>query len=328
MRFDGKTNKQKAEDLVINKLSVCETPAHADAIATIIKSAAVKKGNPIKVVNTIDPAIVTKFFNSPEGEKAFSDVLDKMATAKSGDINLDKEGENDMTVTKEEIAKMVEEAVAPVQKKLELAETIAKMDDVTKTYYQSLKDEGQIAFLKLSEESRKEIIEKSQIEKDADDETFSANGREIRKSVVGADAFEFMKAQQKEVESANKLAKSERDKRQLADFMKQAELQYPNLPGDEKAKGEVMKALKDLPKETRETISTMLKSGNEAIETASLFKEIGSGGTPVTDGSALSKLNKMAIEKAKSGDMTEAEAYNAVLETPEGSALYQESLEE
>ncbi len=325
MRFDGKTNKQKAEDLVINKLSVCETPAHADAIATIIKSAAVKTQNitNVKLANQED---IHKFLESPEGQKALKDTLNKIATAKSGNINPNKEGEDDMT--KEEIAKMVKEAVAPVQKKLELAETIAKMDDVTKTYYQSLKDEGQIAFLKLSEESRKEIIEKSQIEKDADDETFSANGREIRKSVVGADAFEFMKAQQKEVESANKLAKSERDKRQLADFMKQAELQYPNLPGDEKAKGEVMKALKDLPKETREALSTMLKSGNEAIESAQLFKEIGSGGTPVTEGSALSKLNKMAIEKAKSGDMTEAEAYNAVLETPEGSALYQESLEE
>ncbi len=325
MRFDGKTNKQKAKELEINKLSVCETPAHEDALAKIIKGAAIKDTN-IKIVNAVNPEDIYKFLESPEGKKALTDSLNKWTTANSGNINLDKEGENDMT--KEEIAKMVQEAVAPVQKKLEVAETIAKMDDVTKTYYHALNENDQESFLKLSDDDRKVLIDEDKIKKEADDETFTAHGKEIRKSVVGEAAFAVMKGQQKDIEEANKIAKSERDKRQISELAKQAELLYPNLPGDEVSKGQVMKALKEMPKETQETLSTMLKSGNEAIETAQLFKEIGAGGTPVEDGSATDKLNKMAIAKAKEDNTTEAVAYDSILKTPEGNALYEKSLKE
>jgi len=44
------------------------------------------------------------------------------------------------------------------------------------------------------------------------------------------------------------------------------------------------------------------------------------------DGSPLSKLNKMAENRAKTEGISEAVAYTAILDTPEGNALYQQSL--
>jgi hypothetical protein len=307
MRFDNKTNKQKATDLKISKLSVCATPAHEGALATIIKEAAIK-----------------------DSDTSEDDINKKSTTAVSGDNDNNPEGDTEMT--KEEIEKMVNQAVGLVEKKLETSETLAKMNDKTKAYYHSLDTEEGSKFLKMSDEDKSSVLfkedvkNKGVVQKVENDETFTANGKEIRKSVVGAGTFDFMKAQQAEIEKANNLFKVEKEKRELQDFMKQAELQYPNLPGEVNNKGMVMKSISSMPTEVRDTLSTMLKAGNEAMDSANLFKEIGSEGIPMDDGSPLSKLNKMAEEKARTDGTTEAVAYSAVLNTPEGNQLYNQSL--
>jgi hypothetical protein len=158
-----------------------------------------------------------------------------------------------------------------------------------------------------------------------DDETFTANGKEIRKSIVGSDTFNFMKAQQIEIEKANTLATVEKDKRELQDFTKQAELQYPHLPGESVKKGLVMKTLSTMTADARDTLSAMLKAGDEAMKSANLFKEVGADGVPTND-SPLSKLLKMSEEKAKVDKTTQEVAYAALLATPEGVALYDQAM--
>lgn len=291
MRFDGKTNKQKATDLKISKLSVCATPAHEGALATIIKEAAVTEED---------------------------------------QLNNNQEGETEMN--EEQIAKMIADAVAKVEGKLEKAESLAKMNDATKVHYYSLNDADKETFMKATETERETIMWKAGINKEdvvkkvEDDETFTSNGTTIQKSVVGEGVFNLMKSQQEQIEKANKAAAIEKEKRELQDFVKQAEMQYPNLPGEVENKGMVMKSISTMPTEARETLSTMLKAGNEAMESANLYKEIGSDGTPMDDGSPLSKLNKMAENRAKTEGISEAVAYTAILDTPEGNALYQQSL--
>ncbi|MES0340721.1 MAG: hypothetical protein ABUK08_00235 [Candidatus Humimicrobiaceae bacterium] len=291
MRFDNKTNKQKATDLKISKLSVCATPAHEGALATIIKEAAVTEEDR---------------------------------------LNNNTEGETEMT--EEQIAKMIADAVALVEKKLEKAETLAKMNDLTKAHYHSLNDGDKETFLKSTDKERETIMWTAGIKKEEvvkkveDDETFTSNGTTIQKSVVGEGVFNLMKSQQNQIEKANEATAIEKEKRELQDFIKQAELQYPNLPGEVENKGMVMKSISTMPTEARETLSTMLKAGNEAMDSANLFKEVGSDGIPFDDGSPLSKLNKMAEEKAKTDGTTEAVAYSSLLNTPEGNVLYQQSL--
>lgn len=304
MRFDGKTNKQSAVDLKISKLSVCKKPAHELATSRIIKES---KKNKTDKQNQMEEA---------RDDEKNDDMLEKT-----------KHGEKEMK--KEEVDVIVKEAVSTLEKRLAIAEAIAKMDDQTRAYYEGLSEKDQAAFLTEPVEKQKEAVEKSKTpSQPVDDEILTAGGVEIKKSKVGADVFNFMKAQQEEVKKAQEIARIEKEKRELQDFAKQAELMFPNLPGDTVKKGLVMKQLAGMPKEAMETLTAMLKSGNEALEHAKVFKEIGIEGVPVDDGSPTSRLDKMAIEKARADDITEAQAYNAVLDTREGKELYEKSLKQ
>lgn len=198
---------------------------------------------------------------------------------------------------------------------------ISKMDDEVKVYFNSLDEEGQADFLKKDEKEWTEKITKSK----TDDETFTAHGRVIRKSVVGEDVYEVMKAQQAEIDTGKQIAKEEKEKRETAEFTKEAETLYKNLPGDPKEKGQVLKAMNGFTKETKEALTTMLKAGNEAMNKTKVFKEIGSNEEPDED-SAEGKLNKMAEVHAKDNKMSFAKAYTVILKTKEGKKLYEESL--
>jgi hypothetical protein len=311
MRFDGKTSKQSAVDLKISKLSVCEKPAHELATSRIIKAATNKQAN-VEVTNQVDPALLDNFIKSKEGEQISTKT---------------KHGEKEMK--KEEVDVIVKEAVDTLEKRLAIAEAIAKMDDQTKAYYEGLSEKDQASFLTEPVEKQKEAVEKSKAKSQpVDDEILTTGGVEIKKSAVGADVFNFMKAQQEEVKKAQEIARIEKEKREMQDFAKQAELMFPNLPGETIKKGLVMKQLAAMPKEAMETLTAMLKSGNEALEQAKVFKEVGVAGVPVDDGSPTSRLNKMAIEKARADGIPEAQAYSEVLQTREGKDLYEKSLKQ
>lgn len=197
---------------------------------------------------------------------------------------------------------------------------ISKMDDDTKTYLNSLDEEGQAEFLKKDEKGWVEEIKKSK----TDDESFLIHGRTIRKSVVGEDVYEVMKAQQAEIETGKDIAKKEKEKRETAEFTKEAETLYKNLPGDPVAKGKVLKSVKELPKEEKEALTAMLKAGNDAFNKSKVFDEIGSD--EVSEDSPEGKLNKMAEDHAEKNKLSFAKAYTVVIKTKEGRKLYEESL--
>ena len=223
----------------------------------------------------------------------------------------------------DDLQKEVEDTKVAHAAALKKAETIGKMDDETKSYFNSLDEEGQTAFLEKDEKARADEIAKS---KD-DDETFTAHGKTIRKSVVGEDMFDFMKAQQAEIETNQNIAKKEKEDREKAEFSKQAETVYKNLPGEPGVKGKVLKAIGDLPKEEKEALEVMLKAGNEAMSKSKVFEDIGSDLEPSED-SAEGQLNKMAKERAETTKESFAKAYTAVLQTEAGKELYEKSLEE
>jgi len=364
MRTDGKTNPQTATGLEITKLSTVKNPAHAPALAAIIKSAALScdDENVIKqtfleamgeiqleeqtdqlmngiwdsiwalrksIRNTMDEAAVAN-----KKEVITNNIAD-FATSLSGIIaatTVIKSGGLDMK--KEEIAAMLKEAVEPLNAKLVIAETLAKMNDVTKAHYNTLDEDGKLAFITKSAEEQAtdvaavtaaaEALKKS---KAAGEESIVLHGEKIVKSVVGAGVFTILKAQQLEIDSSKKEAKIEKEARQIGEFTKMAEGLYPNLPGDAKIKGHVMKAISDMSDKTiQDALTTMLKSGNEGIEVAKAFDEVGHNFAPAGESSPMAKLNKMAEDKAATDSITFANAYDEVLKTSEGADLYAETL--
>jgi len=201
------------------------------------------------------------------------------------------------------------------------AEAIALLTDEQKKHFNGLDEEGQAAFLKASPEVRATQVKKAV----DDDEVIEVDGRTIRKSAVGEDQFALFQSLSKKSEDAERIAKEEQAKRETAEFTKKAEEEYANLPGEPIAKGKVLKAVADLSKEDREALEAMLKSGEEAA--AELSKERGHSLLPDGDGPE-ERLEALVKEHASKNSVSIDKAYDAVLDTPEGKALYQESEEQ
>lgn len=357
MRPDGKTTKQKATSLTLNKLSVVKKPAHQGALATIIKEAAVSE-------EQVDKETFAETFNQimieDQAAELFNTIWDMtmalrksirktveniaitnkkqviqtnitdFATALSGVItatSIIKQGGQEMSkeLTQEQVDQMVKEAVQPYKDKLGIAEELAKMDDATTAHYNGLGDDDKATFLKMSDDVRKTVVDNAVKKAAADDETFEADGNTIRKSDVGADVFQMLKNSHAKAENAEKIAKEEQEKREVQEFTKQAETDYPNLPGTPEVKGSILKAIAGMAKEVGDGLTAMLKAGNEGIADGKLFKEAGQGGTPTT-GSPEAELDKLAKEEAAKTNTTFAKAYSAVLGTERGNELYQETL--
>ncbi len=341
MRFDGKENRQKISNMSISKLSVCAKPAHSDALATIIKSAKVTPRDLEKqtFVEALSQSQVEEeackiysiswdLFNALENSMrvTISDslILNKkeiiqtniadFANALHGVIGAtDIIKEADMT--QEEMKKMVDDAVAPVQKALDKANALAKMNDDMKSFYGDLDEAGKENFLKMDDTERVADIEKSRVS----DEVFKMGDTEIKKSVVGADVFEIMKAQQAQINDGIKKTAAALAKSEMMEFTKTAETFYPNLPGKPEDKGAVLKTMSTMGKTERETLETMLKSANGA--NAELFKERGSDGTSL-EKTASEKLDSLVNKYREKQSSTEAVAYAEVLKTEEGKKLY------
>jgi hypothetical protein len=351
MRTDGKKNKQTATALEISKLSTVQNPAHAPALAAIIKESTItnddiEKQTFMDALAEINLEEQTEEFmdsiwnvvyalrksigrtindDSVTNKKEIiqSNIAD-FATTLSGLIsttNVIKAGGN--TMKPEEIQKMVNDAVAPIKKELDVANAIIKMDVTVRGYYDSLDEQGKEDFLKMSAEDQSKTA--APIAKKSTDESVIINGQTIQKSVVGDDIFAVMKSQQDEIAKSNAAIQKERDARELIEFTKQAEGMYPNLPGEASAKGKVIKAISTFDADTRATLDAMLKAGNESL--AKAFDETGTASAPAEgDNTAVAQLNKMAETYAADNKVTFAKAYDAVLKTTEGLDLYEQSL--
>jgi len=358
MRQDGKTNKQTATELEITKLSTVKNPAHAPALAAIIKSVTEsdEEENVIKqsfmeamaeitleeqtdlLMNSIWDSIWA-LRKSIRNTMSDSDVTNKkeviqnnisdFATNLSSVIastNVIKTGGQDMK--KDEIQAMLKKAVDPLKDELGIAKSIIKMSSEVRKHFDTLTDEEKADFLKKSTEDQEAVVKSiaDAMNKSANDETAVIEGQTVVKSEVGAAVFSILKSQQTRIDKGQEDIVKERQARELIEFTKQAEGMYPNLPGESAAKGKVMKYLADADTDVRETLTGMLKAGNEGIEVSKAFDELGSSTVPVGGGTPLAKLNKMAEDKAAEDSITFAKAYNEVLETPEGAALYEKTL--
>jgi hypothetical protein len=231
-----------------------------------------------------------------------------------------KDGNKEANKMNEEQIDSLNKKVDDLTARLAKSELRASMTDEHRAYYDSLQGDAQEAFGKAAPDERDAIVAKVK----SADETVTIEGETVRKSDVGDATFRILKKQQERIDKEARAAEAERSARVQKELEAEAEGLWPNLVGTSVEKAEMLKGIKAMPEAAREAQLKMMKAADEAM--AKQFKEIGQGGQG-DDSGAAAKLEKMAKELADKENISIAKAYSKVLETPEGSKLYTESLE-
>lgn len=207
--------------------------------------------------------------------------------------------------------------VAELAKKATLSdETRARYDELAKADPEKAK-----AFLDKDEAGRKAEVALAK----AGDETFtSVDGTVISKRAVGP-AFDILKAQDQRLkEQGEEIAKA-RAASELETFTKRASDEFGHLAGTVEERAQILKHLSTAPEAIRKAADALLRAA-EGHAKASFAKAGHSGGSPERQ-DANAELKKRADDLVKADpSLTFAKAYDQVLATPEGSALYEKSL--
>lgn len=232
----------------------------------------------------------SNFIKNPTGESPMTlEELQKQLTALTATVT--KQGEDLALVTKErdDLKKAQEEAAA-------------KAKD-GKWPPKKGEEDGEMA-------AKKNLTPEELAKKEADD-AIKKQFEDMEKRAVEAE---------KVAADALNIAKAEREARELLEYSKRAETEYPNIGGTPEQKGEFLKAIGGLSQDMQKFAKEMLTSHNEAIGKS--FHEYGSTRSTEAAG-PLEKLNSLAkaYQEAHT-DVDYATAYSKVLGTPEGSKLY------
>jgi hypothetical protein len=215
----------------------------------------------------------------------------------------------------------LQKSVADMTAELKTAKAMAELSDAAKDYLKSLTKEDATAFLAMTPEQR---TQKMALAK-ANDETITVDGRVIRKSVVGEDAFAVMKAQQTSIEANATALKAATEKADMAEFTKRADGEFAHVAGTTDEKAKMLKAIAGITDEAvRKSFDTVLKAA-EAMAKAG-FDRIGHGNGQVVEGSAEDQLVKKANEYAKANKVSYEVAYDKVCQAE--PALYDKALAE
>lgn len=207
--------------------------------------------------------------------------------------------------------------LAKANARAEKAEALAGLTDVEKAHYNFLPESDRDAFLKMDADGRKAEVEKA---KAADPVVYKADdGTEFRKS----DDPRLVRMA-KDRDEDRRVLKAEREKTETLELTKRAETELSNLPGDVPVKIAVLKAIDSITDEdTRKKANEMLKAHNKAHQAAFIKR----GTTQNSDtGDAAGRLDAMAKKYAEDHKVTFAKAYDEVLKTDEGKALYEQTL--
>jgi hypothetical protein len=252
--------------------------------------------------------------NTDVEKSASNDPAEKSDHSDGDNDNKPNPEENEME-KKELTVEGLTATLEGVNDKLVKAESFGKLNDAEKTHYATLDDAGQAGFLKMDDGARSNVLEKVAA---SDPVVYTAaDGEEFHKS---DDPRLVKMARQSDTD--RKLAKADRDKAEKLELTKRADDELNNLPGEPEVKVELLKAIDAIEDEAvRKSINEMLKAGNDAQAEAFITK--GTKDEPIGD--AEGKLNNLAKAYAKENSVSEVDAYNEVLKTDEGSALYTET---
>lgn len=257
----------------------------------------------------------------PAALKAQLDELQKAVTALTEKIADPK------AVDKADLAKQLE----AVQKQItelaakndaadaERAELTAKagMSDAEKAYMGTLDGKAKMDFMQATPEDRKKMMAKAA---DADPVVYKSEstGEEFRKS---DDPRLVKMARQADEDRA--LAKSEREKRELAEVTKRADELLKSYAGEAADKVTVMSAVAKMDEKARTLLEKMLETGGKAI--AAAFEKIGHNREVVAKTGA--DFEKRVSEVASRDKISKSAAMSrARQEFPEEFQAYQDAM--
>ena len=278
------------KEFSIFEISGVDQPAQAPALMTLMKS----RSHGAKIAG------------EPGGGQEKEDTMSK--TAEELQAELTKSAENE----------------AKLQAALAKAEAIAKMSDAEKAAMDDMDEEQKAKFVAAKPEDREKEVAKRRDQNPVIYKSKST-GAEYRKS----DDARLIDLAKRDDEREAELAKM-RDDAINETFAKRAATELARLPGDVTVKAALLKAVAGIKDETvRKSVSDMLKSAQDRLGV--MLKEIGTSNDDTTGDDAdvdLKKTAETSLDKmakdymAKNAGVSFAKAYDAVLATAEGAALY------
>ena len=325
MRFDGKTNPQVATSLKIEELSGVTVPAHTGADVAIIKL-----GN-APDVNALIKSMFAEELADEQLERAVEQWINPLydynyALREAAEkIMQDPNITDKRAALRESVADYVRHVVELFNQQpeannmadnteLELYKALAQMTDAQKAHYQSLPEAEKSDFLKLDGASRDLIVKSATV---ADESHTMADGTVISKSSAGA-MFAVLKSQDAQLRKMQ----AEQD---LAKAVAQTTADFGNLPGEPMAKAKAVMGLNALDAATRTWVTDTLKAADGLYKARR--EPAGDPAAVDTGDNAGDKLETLAKTYAETHKVSHAVAFSKVIDTVEGRALYNKSLE-
>jgi hypothetical protein len=204
--------------------------------------------------------------------------LEAAKSASSGDVSKDLEA----------LKAQVEKLTADLAKaSAEKDEAVAKaaLSDTERAFHATLDAENAAEFMKMGSKARASFMKTAS----ETDDTLTIAGRTVRKSVVGEDVFEIMKAQEERTKDVEKQAAKDRDDRITTQLAKRVDDELDNLPGTVDEKVALLKAVSSLGNAETATLNKILKASNDAMSGA--FEALGHN-----DGK-VAKFNRAEVRK-------------------------------
>jgi hypothetical protein len=134
------------------------------------------------------------------------------------------------------------------------------------------------------------------------------------------EVIEKFEAMQKQVDSANEIAKAEQEARITKEYEdKAAELEHVGAKEDV---AKMLRSADEVSKEHGQKVWENLKAANERVKQSDLLKEVGSGG--VEGDNIYAKIEAAGAEIAKSDNISKEQGISKFLQTDEGRELYKQ----
>jgi len=238
--------------------------------------------------------------------------------------------EDDVSKTNEELqAELTKsaDALKAAEAKTARLEAIVKMSDAEKAHFNGLSKKAQEDFLTKSDDERKQIVD-GELAKAAEANPVvyksKATGAEFRKN----DDARLIDMAKRDDQREEEFAKM-REEAVTASFEKRASTELAKFKGDLSTKGALLKAVAGIKDDAkRSAVEEMLKAAHGAV--GLVLKEVGhTGGNNDADAddedlakSANAKLDELAKKYATDHKVSMEKAYDEVLKSAEGAALY------
>lgn len=315
---------------VLEEISAVDNPAQPAARAVIFKRHATAMADGSFQIETLED-LKKAILDVPKAgdlQKAIAHITSRAVALGASDLipedfgKTTRTNKEDMTNTNDPAEQLlaVNKQLTAITAELAIAKAVGEFSDAEKAFYSGLDASGQEAFRKASKTER---AEKVRVADQANDVVYkSLDGVEFRKSDDPR-----LVAMAKARDEDRKALLIEKAARLNEQFSKRAATELSNMTGSEKAKVAVLKALETLSSDELTEAKAFLKAANDALGAA--FKERGtSTGDESADGAsaAVSKLDSLATAYAKQHAVSFEKAYGAIMETPEGRALYAETV--